>query len=54
VLALIATVVVTATDVTVPQWFGWLLVAAFLGGFGYLVLTMPRDRDDPWDDGARL
>jgi hypothetical protein len=54
VVALVATVVVTATDLTVPRWFGWLLVAAFLGGFGYLVLTMPKDRDDPWDDGARL
>jgi hypothetical protein len=53
-VALLATVVVTATSLTVPHWFGWLLVAAFLGGFGYLVATMPKDRDDPWDDGARL
>jgi hypothetical protein len=52
--ALVATIVVTATGVSVPHWFGWLLVAAFLGGFGYLVVTMPKDRDDPWDDGARL
>ena len=36
-------------------WLGYLLVAAFLGGFGYLVVKMPRGRDiDPWDDGARL
>ena len=54
VVALVATVVVTATSVSVAPWFGWLLVAAFLGGFGYLVVTMPKDRDDPWDDGARL
>jgi len=54
VLALLATVLVTATKLAVPHWFGWLLVAAFLGGFGYLVFTMPKDRDDPWDDGARL
>lgn len=54
VAALLATIVVTATDLTIPRWFGWLLVAAFLGGFGYLVVTMPKDRDDPWDDGARL
>jgi hypothetical protein len=53
-LALVATVIVTATSLSPPRWFGWLLVAAFLGGFGYLVATMPRDRDDPWDDGARL
>jgi hypothetical protein len=54
VLALLATVVVTATNLSAPRWFGWLLVAAFLGGFGYLVVTMPKDRGDPWDDGARL
>lgn len=54
IVALIATVVVTATEMSVPQWFGWFLVVAFLGGFAYLVITMPRDRDDPWDDGARL
>lgn len=53
-VALLATVVVSTTGLSVPAWFGWLLVAAFLGGFGYLVLTMPKDRDDPWDDGARL
>jgi hypothetical protein len=53
-LAVVATVVVTASSFAVPPWFGWLLVAAFLGGFGYLVVTMPKDRDDPWDDGARL
>jgi hypothetical protein len=53
-VALVATIVVTATSMSVPAWFGWLLVAAFLGGFGYLVVTMPKDRDDPWDDGARL
>lgn len=53
-LAVVATVVVTASSVSLPRWFGWFLVAAFLGGFGYLVVTMPKDRDDPWDDGARL
>jgi len=53
-VALLATIVVTATRLTVPHWFGWLLVVGFLGGFGYLVATMPKDRDDPWDDGARL
>jgi hypothetical protein len=54
IVALLATVIVSSTNLSVPRWFGWLLVAAFLGGFGYLVVTMPRDRDDPWDDGARL
>ena len=38
----------------IPTWAGYLLVAAFIGGFGYLVFTMPRGPADPWDDGARL
>jgi len=35
-------------------WLGYLLVASFVGGFVYLVVQMPRDPVDPWDDGARL
>jgi hypothetical protein len=37
-----------------PGWLGFLLVAGFLGGFGYLVATMPRSRpeDGSGDDGA--
>jgi hypothetical protein len=37
-----------------PQWFSFILVTGFLGGFGYLVATMPRTRggDGPGDDGA--
>jgi hypothetical protein len=35
-------------------WLGYLLVAWFIGGFGYLVVKMPRGPGDPWDDGARL
>jgi hypothetical protein len=36
-------------------WMGYLLVASFVGGFGYLVVKMPHNTDiDPWDDGARL
>ena len=30
------------------------LVAAFIGGFLYLVFRMPREPRDPFDDGARL
>lgn len=30
------------------------LVAAFIGGFGYLVLTMGRNPRPPWDDGAEV
>jgi len=35
---------------TPPGWLAFLLVVAFLGGFGFLVATMPRERDG--DDGA--
>ncbi len=42
-------------DLHLPPWLGYLLVGAFIGGFGYLVAKMPRGEDvDPWDDGARL
>ena len=39
---------------TYPGWVSFLLVTAFVGGFGYLVATMPRgdDRGWPGDDGA--
>jgi hypothetical protein len=39
---------------TFPAWLGFLLVGAFVGGFGYLVATMPRGGHDDWsgDDGA--
>lgn len=44
---------------TLPQWLGGLMVVGFLGGFIYLVATMPRgprDSHDGWDgdDGAVL
>lgn len=37
---------------TFPTWASMLLVAAFVGGFVFLVATMPRDGGDGWDDGA--
>jgi hypothetical protein len=39
---------------TFPSWVSALLVAGFVGGFVYLVATMPRHRPDDWsgDDGA--
>jgi len=39
---------------TYPGWISFLLVATFVGGFGYLVATMPRGNDRGWpgDDGA--
>ncbi|MXG90793.1 hypothetical protein [Nocardioides flavescens] len=42
------------TGLRMPDWGGYLLVAAFIGGFAYLVVTMKAGPDDPWDDGARL
>ncbi len=38
--------------VPLPSIVAWLLVCAFLGGFGYLVAQMPRGPRDPFDDGA--
>ena len=38
----------------IPTWVVDGLVIAFLAGFGYLVLAMPREPREPWDDGARL
>lgn len=37
-----------------PSWIGALLVSAFVGGFLYLVATMPRSGRGHWpgDDGA--
>jgi hypothetical protein len=37
-----------------PTWAVTLLVVGFVGGFVYLVATMPRTRHDDWpgDDGA--
>ena len=37
-----------------PGWLSFLLVSGFVGGFGYLVATMPRNRDDDGsgDNGA--
>ena len=35
-----------------PAWLIFGLVVAFIGGFVFLVATMPRDGGDDWDDGA--
>jgi hypothetical protein len=35
-----------------PTWFSMLLVGAFVGGFVFLVATMPRNGGDGWGDGA--
>jgi hypothetical protein len=42
--------------IQVTGWMAFLLVATFVGGFGYLVATMRSGPPDDWsgDDGARL
>jgi len=39
-------------DWVFPSWVSLGLVAAFIGGFVFLVATMPRDSGDGWGDGA--
>ena len=41
-------------SVAIPTWLGYLLVCGFVGGFMYLVVKMPREPRDPWDDGAQV
>jgi hypothetical protein len=41
-------------SISLPSWVGYLLVAGFVGGFLYLVVKMPREPRDPWDDGAQV
>lgn len=41
-------------SISLPAVLGYLLVAAFVGGFIYLVAKMPRGPRDPWDDGAQI
>lgn len=40
--------------VSLPELLAYLLVIAFVGGFLYLVIQMPREPRDPYDDGAVL
>lgn len=42
------------TGVQLPSLLAYALVAAFVGGFLYLVVKMPRGPRDPWDDGAQV
>ena len=46
--------VIGLLSIYVAPIVGWALVAWFVGGFGYLVLVMPRAPRDPWDDGSRI
>lgn len=54
VVAVLLVVVHMVLHWWIPTWVVAALVIAFLGGFGYLVLAMPKEPRDPWDDGARL
>ena len=47
-------VVCLLAGISLPSWFSLLLVAAFVGGFVFLVATMPREPREPWDDGSRI
>lgn len=54
VLALIWTIISSITGWNTPTLGGYAVLAAFLGGFGYLVYNMRKAPEDPWDDGARV
>ncbi|MEP9380970.1 hypothetical protein [Nocardioides sp. KR10-350] len=54
VIAVLLVTIHTVTGFDFPSWVIAFLVLAFLGGFGYLLVTMSRDPGDPWDDGARV
>lgn len=43
-----------AFDVPLPDWMGWIAIAAFLGGLALLLSRLPRHRPPDDDDGARL
>lgn len=42
------------TGRTIPGTGAGLLALALVGAFVYLVLTMPDEPRDPWDDGSRV
>ncbi len=39
---------------SIPGVLVALLLAGFVGGFGFLVWQMPREPREPWDDGSRI
>jgi len=41
-------------SIPIPTLLGYALIGGFVGGFLYLVLQMPREPRDPWDDGAQV
>lgn len=53
-VAIVLYTLTTIINWTPPGWLSLLMVAGFVGGFGALVAGMRPNREDPWDDGARL
>jgi len=45
-------VVALLSGFAIPGWLALFAVVACLVSLGYLIATMKRDDDDPWDDGA--
>ncbi|MEO5664771.1 MAG: hypothetical protein ABIR39_15995 [Nocardioides sp.] len=41
-------------SIDLPSLIDYLLIAWFVGGFGYLVATMSQTPREPWDDGSRI
>ncbi|QIK76871.1 hypothetical protein [Nocardioides piscis] len=41
-------------QVDLPELIDYAFLVWFVGGFGYLVATMPPSPREPWDDGSRV
>lgn len=41
-------------QIDLPKAIDYLFIGWFVGGFAYLIATMPRAPRDPWDDGSRV
>ena len=50
----IVLLVFLVTSMRIPSLLAYALIAGFVGGFVYLVFHLPRTKDDPFDDGARV
>lgn len=48
------TLLLLVLRVDLPPLLDYLLIAWFVGGFGYLVATMSQTPREPWDDGSRI
>jgi hypothetical protein len=54
VAAPLALLIAVMTPLRISSTLAYPLVAWFVGSFVYLVLTLPPDRREPWDDGAQI